>query len=86
MPSATTTRDWHGAPPPRPRREINMDHSWADFSSDSSGHSSIHRRRRWFARLLERLKALVGGRYRREVSEIHPLTIDIIARGLDSAS
>ncbi|RYP48103.1 hypothetical protein DL768_005956 [Monosporascus sp. mg162] len=71
MPSTTTTRDRYRAPPPRPRREINMDHSWADFSSDSSaGRSSTRRRRRWFARLLERLKALFGGRSRREVSEI----------------
>ncbi|RYP22117.1 hypothetical protein DL765_001876 [Monosporascus sp. GIB2] len=70
MPSGTTTRDRHGAPPPRPRREINMDHSWADFSSGSSGRSSTRRRRRWFARLLERLKALFGGRSRRKASKI----------------
>ncbi|RYO86117.1 hypothetical protein DL764_009055 [Monosporascus ibericus] len=71
MPSTTTARDRHGVPPPRPRREINMDHSWADFSSDSSsGRSSTRRRPRWFARLLERLKARFGGRFRREVSEI----------------
>ncbi|RYP57259.1 hypothetical protein DL769_009597 [Monosporascus sp. CRB-8-3] len=71
MPSTTPTRDRHGTPPPpRPRREINMDHSWADLSSDSSGRSSSRKRRRWFARLLERLKARFGGRSRREVSEI----------------
>ncbi|RYP69582.1 hypothetical protein DL771_006019 [Monosporascus sp. 5C6A] len=71
MSSATTTEGRRGAPPPRPRREINMDHSWADLSSDSSsGRGSARRRRGWFARLVERLRARFGGRSRREVSEI----------------